>query len=254
MFGPWTPLVALAATLLALYWIKRLITRSLQQLSIGLVNDPDVALIIYFVIVLPGVVVHELSHWTMAKMLGVPVTWPKIGPVRKGRSRKVSLGSVRVSRVDPVRASLIGVAPLVGGSAVILLIGSMVLGVGEMAEVMSGGGIEGLLYGLEQMVRVPDFWLWLYLIFAVSNAMLPSESDMATVRPVLIFLGIAAAVVLIVTGIPAIPPEIVTAVNGTAGYLATAFGLTLAVDLVFMAVIWLLLLITREVRGRRLVR
>lgn len=254
MFGPWTPLVALAVTLLALYWIKRLITRSLQQLSIGLVNDPDVALIIYFVIVLPGVVVHELSHWTMAKLLGVRVTWPKIGPVRKGRSRKVSLGSVRVSSVDPVRASLIGVAPLVGGSAVILLVGHMVLGVGELAGVMSAGGIDGLLYGLEQMVRVPDFWLWLYLIFAVSNAMLPSESDMATVRPVLIFLGTAAAVVLLVTGIPAIPPEIVTAVNGTASYLATAFGLTLAVDLVFMAVIWLLLLITREVRGRRLVR
>jgi NAD/NADP transhydrogenase beta subunit len=79
--------------------------------------------------------------------------------------------------------------------------------------------------------------------------MLPSESDMAAVRPVLIFLGIAAAVVLIVTGIPAIPPSVVDTVNAIAGYLAAAFGLTLAVDLVFMAVIGLLLVVTRWLQG-----
>lgn len=254
MFGPWTPLVALVVTLLALFWVKRLITRSLQDLSIGLVNDPDVALIIYFVIVLPGVVVHELSHWIMAKLLGVRVTWPKFGPVRKGRTRRVSLGSVRVGNVDWARASLIGVAPLLGGSAVILLIGSRVLGVGELAEALAGQGFQGFLDGLAQMVRVPDFWLWLYLIFSVSNAMLPSESDMATVRPVLIFLGIAAAVIVLVTGIPAIPPTVVERVNEIASYLATAFGLTLGVDLVFMAVIGIMLLITRQMRSQPRIR
>jgi hypothetical protein len=254
VFGPWTPLIALAVTLLALLWVKRLITHSLQDLSIGLVNDPDVALIIYFVIVFPGVVVHELSHWVMAKLLGVRVSWPKIGPVRKGRSSRVSLGSVRVGKVDWARASLIGVAPLLGGSAVILLIGSRILGMDEITAAMAGQGFEGFLDGLAQMVRVPDFWLWLYIIFSVSNAMLPSESDMATVRPVLIFLGTAAAVVLFVTGIPAIPPGVVAGVNGIAAYLATAFGLTLVVDLVFMVVIGLLLLLTRQVRGRSVIR
>ncbi|MGD9145801.1 MAG: hypothetical protein PVI80_09595 [Anaerolineae bacterium] len=249
MFGPWTPFVVLAVTLLALLFVKRWITGSLQEVSIRWVGDPDVALVIYFVLVLPGVVIHELSHWLMAKLLGVRVSRPKIGPVRKGRSRRVSLGSVRVSKVDPVRASLIGVAPLLGGSAVILLVGNLVLGVGELTSAMTGQGLEVILDGLEQMVRVADFWLWLYLIFAVSNAMLPSESDMAAVRPVLIFLGIAAAVVLIVTGIPAIPPSVVDTVNAIAGYLAAAFGLTLAVDLVFMAVIGLLLVVTRWLQG-----
>jgi hypothetical protein len=249
MFGPWTPLVALAASLLALLFVERWITRSLQEVSIRWVGDPDVALIIYFVLVLPGVVIHELSHWLMAKLLGVRVSRPKIGPVRKGRSRRVSLGSVRVGKVDPVRASLIGLAPLLGGSAVILLVGNLVLGVDELIPAMTGQGWEGILDGLEQVVRVADFWLWLYLIFAVSNAMLPSESDMAAVRPVLIFLGVAAAVMLIVTGIPAIPPTVVEAVNAIAGYLAAAFGLTLAVDVVFMAFIGLLLVVTRWLQG-----
>jgi hypothetical protein len=250
MFGQWTPLVALVGTLLALWWVQRLITRSLQELSMRWLNDPDVTLTVYFVLVLPGVVIHELSHWLMAKVLGVRVSLPRFGPVRQGRSRRVSLGSVRVSVTDPVRASLIGVAPLLGGSAVIMLIGNLVLGVGVLAAALSGGGTAGLLDGLEQMARVADFWLWLYLIFATSNAMLPSESDMTTVRPVLLFLGIAAAVMLLVTGVPAIPPSIVQGVNNSAGYLATAFGLTLAVDLLFLLLVGPMLWVTRWGQGR----
>jgi hypothetical protein len=249
VFGTWTPLVVLAVTLLALLWVKRWITNMMQELSMRWVNDPDVALVLYFVVVLPGVVVHELSHWLMAKLLRVRVTWPKIGPVRKGRSQRVSLGSVRVASVDPVRTSLIGVAPLLGGSAVILLIGNLVLGVGELATAVAGKGVAGLLEGLSQAMRVPDFWLWLYLIFAISNAMLPSESDMVPVRPVLIFLAIVAVVVLIFAGIPAIPTDVAQAVNYVAGYLATAFGLTLAVDLVFIGVMGLLLVVTRGWQG-----
>jgi hypothetical protein len=249
VFGSWTPLVALVATTLALLWLKRRITRNLQELSMRLVDDPDVALILYFVVVLPGVVIHELSHWLMAKLLGVRVSLPSLGPVRKGRSRRVSLGSVRVSKVDPVRASLIGVAPLLGGSAVILVIGNLVLGVGELADAVAGQGVAGVLGALGEMAQVGDFWLWLYLIFAVSNAMLPSESDMAAVRPVLIFLGIVTAVVLVVSGLRGISPAVVDGVNAIAGYLAVAFGLTLGVDLVFMLVIWAVLLPTRWFQG-----
>jgi hypothetical protein len=250
MFGTWTPLLALVATVLPAIWIKRWITRYLQELSLRWVGDPDVALILYFVIMLPGVVVHELNHWLTAVVLGVRVRKLSFGPVRTGRSRRVSLGSIRVSNVDPVRASLIGMAPLVGGSAIILLIGYLVLDVGSLAEAAAGKGMEGALAGLEQLMHVPDFWLWLYLVFSVSNVMLPSESDMDNVRPVLIFLGIVALIVLVVGGVPTIPEDVVTGVNVVAGYLASAFGLTLAVDLVFVLAIWLLLWVTRRFQDR----
>ena len=250
MSVPWTPVIALAVTLLPLLFVKRGITQWLQELSMRWVGHPDVALTLYFVIVLPGVVVHELSHWLAAKLLGVRVSKLSIGPVRKGRSRRVSLGSVRVGKVDPLRSSLIGLAPLLGGSAVILLIGVLVLGVGNLTQATVAESMEGFVAALGQVVRVPDFWLWLYLIFSVSNVMLPSASDMAAVRPVLIFLGIVAAVVLLVGGVPAIPEEVELVVNTIAGYLATAFAVTLAVDVVFMLVIWLLLVPTRWVQNR----
>jgi hypothetical protein len=248
VFGAWTPFVALAGTLLPLLWIQRWITRHLQELSLRWVGDPDVALFVYFVFVLPGVVLHELSHWLMAKLLGVRVSRLAIGPVRKGRSQRVSLGSVQVGKVDPVRASLIGLAPMLGATAVILLIGNLVLGVDELAQALAGGAHQ-LAQRVELLVQVPDFWLWLYLIFSVSNAMLPSESDMSAVRPVLIFLGVAGAAFLFLGGLPAISPEVVDLAEAVAGYLASAFGLTLAADVVFAAIIGLGLWLTRQVQG-----
>jgi MFS family permease len=252
MFGAWTPLIALVVTLLPLLWVKRWITQHLQELSYRWVHDADVALILYFVVVLPGVVIHELSHWLMAWALGIPVRKLSIGPQLKGRGQRVSLGSVRVGDVDPLRASLIGVAPLLGGSAVILLIGYWVLGIGGLGEAFAGEGVAGLLAGLSQVVQVADVGLWLYLVFAISNAMLPSESDMNAVWPVLIFLAIAALVLLFVTGVPVIPEQVANVVNAIAGYLASAFGLTLAVDAVFVLVIGLLLWATRSLQARRI--
>jgi hypothetical protein len=243
------PLAALVATLLPLLWVKRWTTLRLQELSWRWVGDPDVALYLYFVIVLPGIVLHELSHWLIAWLLGARIRRLSIGPVRKGRSRKVSLGSVQIANVDPIRAGLIGLAPLVSGSAVILLIGNQVLGVSEFAEVVALQGVGAILDELQRVVRVADVGLWLYLIFAVSNGMIPSESDMATVRPVLIFLGIVAAVVLVVGGVPAIPAEIARWVNAVAGFLASAFALTLAADGAFVLLIMLLTWLTRRLQG-----
>lgn len=250
MDASWGSLLSLVATLLPLLLVKRWITKHVQELSMRWVGDPDVALVLYFVLVLPGVVIHEMSHLLMALLLRVRVRRFSLGPVRRARGRRVSLGSIEVASVDPVRGSLIGVAPLLAGSAVILLIGSRVLGIREWATALEPLGLEGIVIGLGQLVKVPDFWLWLYLIFAVSNAMLPSESDMQFVRPVLVFLGIAALVVLVVSGFSAIAESTSQFVNRAAAYLAYAFGLTLAVDLLFVVVLELVLLITRRAQDR----
>jgi len=246
--NPWLALAALAVTLLMLLWVTRWITRRLHFLGMRWLNDPDVVLYIYFALILPGVILHELSHWLTAWLLRVPARLPSFGPVRSSSKRggKVSLGSVQVGKADPLRYSLIGLAPLLIGATVIFLIGTRVLGVDKL----TAQGLDGFLAGLGDLLRVPDFWLWLYLIFAVSNAMLPSESDMQPVRPVLVFLGIVAAVAVIVVGLPNVPPAIVTGVSAFAAYLASAFALTLAVDAVFMLFLGLLVLLTDALKPR----
>jgi hypothetical protein len=248
-FGPWTALLALVATLLLLVGAQRWLTRHLQILGWYWVHDSDVALYLYFALILPGVVVHELSHWLAALLLGVPASLPKIGPQQRGGQRRgrVVLGSVQTAKVDPLRSSLIGLAPLLSGSALIFIIGWSVLGVEELRQAQ---GLAAFLAGLGDLLHVPDFWLWLYLIFALSSAMLPSEVDIQPLRPVLIFIGLVTAVMLIVAGVPSVSPSVVAGVSAFAGYLASAFGLTLAVDALFMLVIGLLELLTRWLQGR----
>ena len=42
-------------------------------------GDQDLALLLYFVIVLPGIVIHELSHWLAAALLGICSLFSLVG-------------------------------------------------------------------------------------------------------------------------------------------------------------------------------
>ncbi len=236
MVNDWLPLLSLAATLPPLYLMQRWINRHLQGLGLLFTGDGDSAILIYFVVLLPGIALHELSHWLAAVLLRVPVArfslWPK-----KKRGRRVRLGAVSVGASDPLRASLIGVAPLVVGSVVILLVGELVLGVGDLGGLLLYGTWTDVWRQLAAYWRVPDFALWLYLIFAIANAMLPSESDRAAWPTMGLFLAGVAAVFLLLGGLSLVTEDVKTAFLAAAGYLAYALGLAAIVDVLFMAVI-----------------
>ena len=250
MFGNWTPLIWLAATLAPLFFMKRWINRHVQGLGLLLVGDNEAAMFLYFVLLLPGILIHELSHWLAAKLLGVRTgkisLWPS-----KARGNQMRLGSVRVARTDPFRSSLIGVAPLVSGCLAILIIGHLILGLGDLGEVLLNGEWGPVWESLVAYLRAPDFWLWLYLIFAVSNAMLPSETDREPWRPVLLFVGLAALFVYLTGWVRQVPEVVTTASLTGLSYLAYAFSLTVVVDVIFVAAIAILEVLVSRLTGKR---
>jgi hypothetical protein len=99
---------------------------------------------------------------------------------------------------------------------------------------------------------VHDAWIWLYLLFAISNAMLPSESDRASLWPMLTFFGVVAAVAFLAGWGPALISSLSDPVETALGILLIAFGITLFVDVVFFAVILVLQLLVTVLTGRRL--
>jgi hypothetical protein len=240
MFSEWSPFVWLAITLVPLILLKRWINRHVQGLSLLLLGDNDLAMFLYFVLFLPGILLHELSHWLMAKLLGVKTGKMSIWPSRRKAGRQMRLGSVKVGRADPVRNSLIGLAPLLSGTLVILLIGDWILGLSTVGDIFLSGEWPRLWDGLVTYVQVPDFWLWLYLIFAVSNAMLPSETDRQSWRLVLIFWGAVAVLLYFVGWVPQVPEAVADWLLTAIGYLAYVFGLTIAVDVIFIVIIAIL--------------
>jgi len=69
----------------------------------------------------PGVVIHELSHLITAVLLFVPVKSMTLVPkILEGN--KLQGGSVTIAKVDPVRRTLVGIAPLFVGIAVLWLV------------------------------------------------------------------------------------------------------------------------------------
>lgn len=250
MLNDWLPLLALVATLPPLYLMQRWINRHLQGLGLLLTGDSDSAVMVYFVALLPGIALHELSHWLVAVLLRVPVGRLSIWPKKKRRGQ-VRLGSVSVGAVDPLRVSLIGVAPLAVGSLVILLVGQLVLGVGELGRVLLYGAWGDLWRQLVAYWRVPDFALWLYLIFAIANAMLPSESDRAAWPMMGLFLAGVAGVFVLFGGLPSVTAGVRATFLAAAGYLAYALGLAAAASAVFAAIIALVEWAAGRALGRR---
>jgi len=81
----WTTVLWLAIAAAALWALQRQMHRHIQGLVLLflLTGDGNAAALAHFLLLLPGIVVHELSHWLAAKLLGVRVGAVSVKPERK---------------------------------------------------------------------------------------------------------------------------------------------------------------------------
>lgn len=233
------PFLWVAAAFVALLLLQRWIHTHLHGISLLLMGKPERAVILYAIILLPGVLLHELSHWVTATLLGVRTGKFSLIPQAQ-RDGTIQLGYVEYYKgrtLGPIRETLIGGAPLLVGTAVTLLIGFRIFGVTNVAAAVQTGDVDTMVLALRDIINTNDFLVWLYLLFAVTNAMMPSGSDRRAWPAFL--LGMAAlAVILYVLGLQD------TVIGGLArpvatvfGYLGIAFSMAIAVDLFFMLII-----------------
>jgi hypothetical protein len=223
------------ACFLALLFLMRWITKHVQGIGYLLTGDGQIALVLYFLLILPGVALHELSHALTAWILRVRVRRLSIGLQRKGRGQQIALGSVEIGSTDPIRASLIGVAPLVAGCAVILAISNRVLGI----VALPAFGSAGFWPALKAIYGVPDFWLWIYAMLAIGNTMLPSAADRRSWGGALVFVALLAALLYFTGLFGSVSTTLALWGRDSASQLAYAFAVTVAVDLAFAILLFL---------------
>lgn len=235
MATDWTPLIWLAILFVPLLLVKRWLSRHLQGISLLLSGDQETAALVYYLILLPGIALHEGSHYLAAKLVGVKTTSISLGPQAK-RGGNIRLGAVRVRKADPFRESWIGLAPLISGSIAILLLARWQFGVGALPVLRPGAVAQTLVSSLQR----PDALLWLYLIFCISNAMLPSESDRQAWVSVLLFLGLVAVFLYLSGVMIRIPPPLKRSFWTGISCLAFTFGIALAVDVPIALILFLL--------------
>lgn len=251
MAEPWTTLLTFVLAVLLLNWLQRWITQHMQGIGFLLFESRDAGMFILWCVLLPGILVHEFSHWLLAKLLGLKTGrfkfWPEF---QKGQ---ITLASIEVQRSNAVADSLVGLAPFLGGTLILLLIGYWVFDANALGLAWQNQDWRGVLGLLAGTVRVADSWFWLYLMVAVSNAMMPSPSDRASWRPVLLYLGLVAALLLLLGWWPTLPTALLTGLEVGLQTLIYALGLTLAVDAVFALAIAIVELLLGLIRGTRVV-
>ena len=151
-----------------LYWLSGQLQQQLAVLLFGWLKTPERTVKALSLLFWPGVLLHELSHLVVGRLLLVKTGGLTIIPKIQSNGT-VAMGSVAVPKVDRIRFFLIGIAPVAVGVGTIL-------GLLWLAEA----------YGWGQR------WEWRvvmgYAIFQIANNMFLSKSDLRGALPLFILL------------------------------------------------------------------
>ncbi len=178
-------LTLLIAQIGVLLLMSRSVHNSIGRLFYRITKSKKLTVYLSAILFLPGTFVHEMSHFLAAMFLLVPVgeveLLPKIEDnsavaLKKGIS--VTLGSVKIAKTDPIRRFLIGVAPLIFGFVVLIIVIQFAyLGFTNNTNTyLKGSFMDEILLG--------------YFVFTVANNMFSSKRDMegSWILVVLIFV------------------------------------------------------------------
>jgi membrane-associated protease RseP (regulator of RpoE activity) len=235
-------IIVFALTIVLQQWLHR----HIQGFILLLTGDTGCALRLLFYLLMPGVLLHEMSHYVVARLLLVKTGSFRVG-IGNTRKRLVSLGSVNIQRADPIRESLIGVAPFVVGVAAIWLL----TGLGFDLWPSSGLSIAEFFQRVQTYSNDWTTWLDIYLIFSVSTAMIPSESDREPWGPVITFFGLGTAILFLLGWTPRMPIEAMTTARNLLDALTFALGIAVVVNGVTAMGLWILEQTVLQLSGRR---
>ncbi len=213
--------------------LQRWLQRHIQGLAFAVTGNPGCAVRALFFLLLPGVFLHEASHWLVANLVGVRTGKFTIGLGRM-RGKNFSLGSVTVDRSDPLRESLIGVAPFVFGVIAVWL--TMGIGFGLWSPDNPMQVYEVII----STITDPLTWVALYFVFAVSTSMIPSESDREPWGPIILVFVIIAVAALVLGWTPNLTPELLATGQQVLNTLIFVFGIICVVNGSLFIVIFVL--------------
>ena len=187
-----TGLLWFILTLAPLVVLQRLLHREIQAVFLIFTRNRQLAVGLFSILFFPGVFLHELSHFFMAKLLRVRTGKISLIPAALPDG-KLQLGYVETAQTDIIRDSLIGLAPLIAGSLFVAFAGISQMKLNVLWQVFAARYFELFFQGILQITDIPDFYVWAYLIFAVSSTMMPSEMDRHAWLPFGLWVGILLA-------------------------------------------------------------
>ncbi len=247
LFTPWLVfggvVFALARTQ---YWVRQHI------FGIGLLwlGKKELAAWLYLIVMLPGILLRELSRWTVAGMLRQTPTFitpaPQIDPDGVVHARLF-----HYTILNPVYIGILAATPMVVGFAAMLAISYGVLNIPQLLTLLSEPDSTALREAFGLLFRRADLPLWAYLLFTITNTMLPTIHELRSTWflwiiggafiAFLLLLGMYNAILLLLSG------PIATAVYT----LTTVYGSVAVVNVAMLLVIGLIEAVVSRLTNRK---
>ncbi|MBN1148089.1 MAG: hypothetical protein JXA78_12595 [Anaerolineales bacterium] len=219
--------------------LQRGLHREVQALFLVATRRPDISIALFSLLFFPGVLLHEGSHYLMARLLGVRTGRFSLLPRPMGDGR-LQLGFVETAPSDWLRDALIGAAPLLAGGLFVAYAGLNRMGLMALWETVSSQGQTTLPGILQNLFEQPDFWLWFYLTLTVSGTMLPSAADRRAWVPLGLIVALLLATSLLAGAGPWMLEHLAGPLNRVLRAVSVVFGISALVHLVLLLPVWAL--------------
>jgi hypothetical protein len=245
-----TPWFVLALVILPLVWIERWIHSHLYGVGWLLTNNDKSATALYYVLLSPGVFVHEFVQYIVAGALNVKIkrviAWPEAQ-----KDGTLRLDFVRIQKANRAQIAVLGAVPLIAGLALVWLISSQLLNLDQVVEAIPSGDLNRIGSALQEAASAPDFLLWVYFIFAISNAMFPTTTERQA-WPLIFGLFAVVIVFLIIIGVGDVLAETFTGpVAHGVERITIAFGTVLVAEIPGILLIGFLEEVLEKTTGRK---
>jgi hypothetical protein len=233
ILSQFTGILLFIGALIPFLIMRRLLYVALLRLLYGFTRDLLVAHKIHFLMVFPGVLLHELSHFLAFRLMGVSCRL-HLGVNIQDNSAVYGSVEFYESDVSALKHFISGITPLVTGLVAISLLSINFLGLPSIRS-MAANGAEVQLSSLWQSAQTFWFWLALYLIFAISSEMVPSPSD----RRYWVHLGVILVVLIIIAALTQTSQWLLANLYPYIDGLLRLVGVTFLIGLVPQFLVWL---------------
>lgn len=218
---------------LFIFLLTPYINTIIYQSILLITRSKKLALTFLLILLLPGTIIHELSHFVVATLLFVKTG--ELTVIPKLEEGRIKAGSLKHADTDPLRRTAIGLAPMIIGLMIIYLLGELIFNFHPPA----GGSNFPLLIASS------------YLLIAISLSMFSSKKDMEVaifVVPI-IFLLILALYIngLTVSFSSTLNQKVVEYITRLNTYL----GITFVLNLIIFILLKILVVILQKVLRAR---
>lgn len=164
--------------LIILFFISRVLVKNLYLFFYLITKNEHWSIQLLTWILLPGTVVHEVSHMLIAELTGIKTDRFSFTP-EVLENNQIKAGSITMEKPGPFRQSLIGIAPVLFGIGLISLI-SYFLSIQPFSHL-----------AIKQIAIIVALF---YLLFVISNSMFSSSKDLEQIMlPIILLIILGGA-------------------------------------------------------------